>query len=151
MTTINTKNILNSNVERCGICLENSTYKLECGHIFHEKCMEQWKQYNSCPICRCPLDSNFPVKKPISNTEGDEDLATELLYQDAVETVIRQERLEILLESLRYNEINADGCQCCGKSEITLNELCYTCGVIYFCSDDCKNIGHVCSNIILST
>ena len=40
---------------KCGICLDNIDNKtiLECGHIFHYKCIYIWnKKNNSCPICR---------------------------------------------------------------------------------------------------
>ena len=48
--------------KECVICLEkykkdDEIIKLECGHIFHEKCLNTWietKNYNYflCPICR---------------------------------------------------------------------------------------------------
>jgi len=46
-------------LEGCPICLEKLemtgklTTKLECGHQFHQGCLEQWhEQVRECPICR---------------------------------------------------------------------------------------------------
>lgn len=47
---------LKNNTEICSICMnnENNKYlKLNCGHIFHSKCIKHWlEQKNSCPLCR---------------------------------------------------------------------------------------------------
>ena len=46
-------------VNNCAICLETNRergIKLNCGHIFHERCMRQWTYYNPvCPLCRCKV------------------------------------------------------------------------------------------------
>ena len=46
---------INGKMECC-ICLDagsNKFMKLNCEHLFHEKCIKQWiRQNNSCPICR---------------------------------------------------------------------------------------------------
>ena len=42
----------------CTICLEQIQFgaTLECGHVFHEKCINKWsKQGNDCPNCRARL------------------------------------------------------------------------------------------------
>lgn len=48
--------------EECSICLETcetDALKLECGHHFHQMCVEKWKVMNrSCPICRRPLSGD---------------------------------------------------------------------------------------------
>jgi hypothetical protein len=43
----------------CRICLdelcstENNKMELECGHSFHQNCLDEWrKENNTCPICR---------------------------------------------------------------------------------------------------
>jgi hypothetical protein len=41
----------------CSICLEDieleDIKKLKCGHIYHTKCISEWKkENNTCPICR---------------------------------------------------------------------------------------------------
>ena len=43
--------------EECPICLENygknRLIKLNCGHIIHFECWNQWKKHkSSCPLCR---------------------------------------------------------------------------------------------------
>ena len=46
------------NSPECIICLEeynnrDNIIKLECGHIYHKKCVEDWFKINSnCPNCR---------------------------------------------------------------------------------------------------
>ena len=46
----------------CVICyyeLTNDTIKLPCNHIFHNECMNRWKQLNNntCPYCRYNLNT----------------------------------------------------------------------------------------------
>ena len=41
--------------EECTICLSNNKnlIKLECSHVFHHKCINEWIKINpTCPICR---------------------------------------------------------------------------------------------------
>ena len=43
-------------LQDCSICLEiikknDKIYKLNCGHIFHVTCLNQWNK-NTCPYCR---------------------------------------------------------------------------------------------------
>lgn len=48
----------------CSICFNkiDNEYKLDCGHVFHESCIEKWINTNpSCPICRYNL--TFSVDK----------------------------------------------------------------------------------------
>jgi hypothetical protein len=53
--SIYTRKIL-ENVVDCSICFFEmyETAKLQCSHIFHEKCIKQWltKSKGTCPICR---------------------------------------------------------------------------------------------------
>ena len=46
----------------CRICLddlcstENNKMDLECGHSFHQNCLDEWrKENNTCPICRAEV------------------------------------------------------------------------------------------------
>lgn len=46
----------------CSICYEDADYQLNCGHIFHKRCIKQWlqkqrlqKQQRTCPMCRAPI------------------------------------------------------------------------------------------------
>jgi len=51
---------------QCSVCLscmggQSSTRKLDCGHEFHIKCLDRWKQSctgpdPTCPMCRVPFD-----------------------------------------------------------------------------------------------
>ena len=45
--------------DECSICLEpcrNGRYRLQCKHIFHNKCIKEWFKTNkSCPNCRIKL------------------------------------------------------------------------------------------------
>ena len=42
--------------EKCSICLKHikkNTSVLSCGHQYHKKCINKWKNINNqCPICR---------------------------------------------------------------------------------------------------
>ena len=38
----------------CAICYEAGEYQLDCGHIFHKRCIMQWKK-KTCPLCRAPI------------------------------------------------------------------------------------------------
>lgn len=47
-------------LDNCSICLEifgeDEIVKLECTHIFHEKCLEEWlKIQKNCPLCKAIL------------------------------------------------------------------------------------------------
>ena len=37
----------------CAICYEEADYQLNCGHIFHKRCLMKWKK--TCPMCRAPI------------------------------------------------------------------------------------------------
>ena len=85
-TIKNSTNILdinNKNNELCSICLDNlynneSIIKLNCGHKFHYKCIEQVKN-NKCPYCRekiikediCSDNHNFNTYFYVSNRKKD--------------------------------------------------------------------------------
>ena len=53
-----TKNI--NKIDECSICLDNNnkhSVKIKCNHIFHNKCIEEWKtiSFKNNNIVRCPL------------------------------------------------------------------------------------------------
>lgn len=48
--------------QECSVCLnhfesESRINKLECGHLFHNVCLEKWLKYSNttCPLCRTPM------------------------------------------------------------------------------------------------
>uniref|UniRef100_A0A7N0TEC7 RING-type domain-containing protein n=1 Tax=Kalanchoe fedtschenkoi TaxID=63787 RepID=A0A7N0TEC7_KALFE len=50
--------------QKCPVCLnhfepESKIYKLGCGHLFHNACLEKWLKLNywntTCPLCRTPV------------------------------------------------------------------------------------------------
>jgi hypothetical protein len=58
-----TKEIQNTEIEICGICLEEleletKNYKTICGHLFHHNCIHKsMKKSNDCPYCRKELQT----------------------------------------------------------------------------------------------
>lgn len=60
--------IVNEDLE-CIICLDEITNKeeyiqLECNHIFHKLCIEQWTQrQHNCPICRKNIYMSYNAEK----------------------------------------------------------------------------------------
>ena len=55
---------LGNNESRCIICLDTSKnkhlIKLQCGHVFHVKCLFKWLKYSSkCPYCKIKLFNGF--------------------------------------------------------------------------------------------
>ena len=51
------ENINHSNIEKCCVCLsnlDNNISKLNCNHLFHTECLNNWiqKDNNTCPLCR---------------------------------------------------------------------------------------------------
>ncbi len=51
-------------INDCPICFEplNNAYALNCGHLFHQVCVERWlampEYENCCPTCRNPVEDN---------------------------------------------------------------------------------------------
>ena len=49
--------------EQCSVCfvhMNGGTRTLECGHTFHDRCLERWKRQQdrpTCPMCRAPFDA----------------------------------------------------------------------------------------------
>ncbi len=45
--------------EICSICLDlNPYFMTECGHYFHEHCIDQWlRKKNSCPNCNSTISA----------------------------------------------------------------------------------------------
>lgn len=44
---------------RCVICMNSkfTKIKLECGHIFHRKCIDEWARWKpKCPVCSADIE-----------------------------------------------------------------------------------------------
>ena len=70
--------------DNCAICFEETADTIKCGHYFHPECIKPWAdEYNSCPICKKPVDKTKPVKKfgYKSDTTGDGQMARHFLEQ----------------------------------------------------------------------
>lgn len=51
---------MTSEIKECSICLNDisgENKKLQCGHIFHEECINKWNE-NTCPYCRCIINKD---------------------------------------------------------------------------------------------
>lgn len=49
----------------CPICQTSVTEDLEvtpCNHAFHRQCLDGWRAYNQCPLCKQPLNPHEPVQ-----------------------------------------------------------------------------------------
>jgi len=50
--------------KECSICIDtfktrNKVRKLDCGHVFHKKCIDSWfDKAKTCPLCRCEVKIN---------------------------------------------------------------------------------------------
>jgi hypothetical protein len=152
-------------LETCAICFETSTNPLKCGHCFHKECLEKWLKYNSCPVCRKPIDEKKAVRKCEydSDVSNDEYEALRVL-QDMLN---REEHaifdpFDVLLQSLpryfnrndsfgpyRRNDTNTISvtldCRTC-QTHLNVDDpafTCEACGEGFFCNDTCKS-RHVC-------
>jgi hypothetical protein len=51
--------------DECTVCCENITNDfcpLQCGHVFHKKCLHEWqKKENTCPLCREEIKEKEPL------------------------------------------------------------------------------------------
>jgi len=65
----------------CVICLANeATYRLRCGHQFHEACISRWRDmgHNTCPTCRELIDPDVSEEEE-EEEEDDNELSDEML------------------------------------------------------------------------
>jgi len=142
--------------DTCSICFEDSSNKIECGHFFHPECIKGWAEYNSCPVCRAPIDADRPVKKFKADTSEDEDFATQLLFNDAHSLLfadaIFPNPFELdplvahlfsrVLQRRRENQNRGDivaSCTQCGTDLYSNDEAisCSKCGGWFYCSPEC--------------
>ena len=54
------------NADGCAICQDDITpgcksLQMPCHHSFHQDCLHRWlSEHNTCPVCRCEVESNCP-------------------------------------------------------------------------------------------
>jgi hypothetical protein len=70
MTKEEIEKIKQDKINKCNICLddiEKGKY-LNCGHVFHFKCIKEWVSENpKCPICKFPVISEQNVRSRFLN------------------------------------------------------------------------------------
>ena len=72
-STVHMYRNLETQYESCTICRENFeensiVRKLNCGHIFHLNCIDEWLESNiRCPVCRNDLRDNDDEDEPHNN------------------------------------------------------------------------------------
>lgn len=138
----------------CPICFEpirENEKTIPCNHSFHANCLSPWEKYNSCPICRKPIDKTQPVKKPPSNDEGDDnDLAMEMTMNDMVTDLLeslvglRGIRLDpiVISDAEEKSECVQIQCRLCERSFCSNHNPicpCVLCKGMIYCSADCSD------------
>ena len=88
----------------CPICLEeiDSTSKklMYCDHMFHEKCIDNWKVVNnSCPVCREPINKVFECKILYNKKY----YPAQLSVKDGVFGFKTKKKLDKLKQSFKFN------------------------------------------------
>ena len=96
----------------CPICLNPVRYtraskKLECGHLFHGACIDQWTSAggDTCPMCRNQLEGTVPKYKVtirVENTETDTAVVDEIITEFIMESF----QGEINFEASTSEELN---------------------------------------------
>ena len=104
--SIETIVISNENIDilekDCLICMESlqigeQTFKLICGHYYHNKCITQWLQTkSSCPHCRQHLIDNPFLKKSAKESDSQpidfiSDMGRGVPEEDMIESIIEYE------------------------------------------------------------
>ena len=96
--------MLNECGEACTVCqdvLEQGavTLSMPCGHSFHKECLMPWLQeHNTCPICRCEIESHCPRY----NQQNFEKLKGELDKETVCITCILLPRLHVCFFSFDF-------------------------------------------------
>ena len=83
----------------CSICFSkiDKEHKLDCGHVFHESCIEKWINTNpSCPICRYQI--KFSVDKFVK-------LINEINQLTGYKVYYPYNKLTIIATCKNYNEL----------------------------------------------
>ena len=155
----NIKNVIKNNVDE-NVKNNGNVNKLSCGHEFHVECIDKWKEYNSCPICRKPIDKN----KPIVKVSVEDDLS-EALLEEYKEDEYSEEFRDVIIGyiplilsissnsfinrgNIEHNDHNYVYCATCMQPTCLHCNHIYSCscGDVFYCSTRCKmrNREHLC-------
>lgn len=71
--------------DRCIICFEHmhTAKRINCGHLFHLKCLRGYFQANStpkCPTCLAPIEQSAPAVRPTTSYIEEMEPDTEFFY-----------------------------------------------------------------------
>ena len=116
------------NTEQCSICLNNlegACKTLPCGHVFHRRCILQWKRtgHHTCPYCREPFSDpqpNYRITITVENLTNQQSfvhtsnvipelvqrlnvLTPDAMFTDIILDVNTQEALDEVLADLGIN------------------------------------------------
>lgn len=103
----------NIDIKECSICLEflsdkiENNKKLQCGHIFHNECINKWKNIsNKCPCCRHIINKNNESNSydHLTHTEFHRILLQEIDWNS---TRIEQSRNRVF-RTEQYQDTNLD-------------------------------------------
>ena len=131
-------------MDTCPICMENieeGCIETPCNHKFHVDCLEQWREQNSCPVCRTAIDENRDVRR----------LHVEPREEDEKEIAVDLEHKELIQENNHHFNENQDFedrmtvvcCVCQNDIELENAINCNVCGSSYFCSNNCMNLATI--------
>jgi hypothetical protein len=81
--------------EQCSICLnklEGACKTLPCGHVFHRRCILQWKRtgHHTCPYCREPFDQPAPTYRITVTVENTHTQRTFTHVSNVIPNLIQQ-------------------------------------------------------------
>lgn len=97
--------------EQCSICLgnlEGACKTLPCGHVFHRRCILQWKRtgHHTCPYCREPFmepQPNYRITITVENLTNQETFTnTSNVIPDLIQ------RLNVLTPDAMFTDIILD-------------------------------------------
>ena len=97
--------------EQCSICLsklDGACKTLPCGHVFHRRCILQWKRtgHHTCPYCREPFTAPPPNYRVTITVENMNNQATFTHVSNTIPQLV--ERLNIVTPEALLTDIVLD-------------------------------------------
>lgn len=92
----------------CSVCLADLTtgiIQLECGHIFHETCISQWRSYKSeqhptCPVCRKEVSrQNLEILEAVGAAANTRHTAIDI---DGLGRIVSEGKLQLVRTYVRH-------------------------------------------------